>query len=264
MNNASVEDRHRTHYGELKAALAQTASPDPPGETENVNAFPKSPSLPDLEPTFHHTSPPAALPEPMGLPVKQLVKVKSTIPSPNDFSYLVEEIQSVTNDHHSVAFTRIAREADEASAFRALSITRLAMEEQSIAKPGAYFNRVVQEISGFSFGSNQLARSKPSPDSPPQPIHRIPVNPVATQQKEEIDPNALVNAWKLLYRTDSKLQSVLAMIGRCLPEWNVHEAWESLKADRVGETEESVLDEMLELCAFKLKMAFAAATRPAT
>ena len=73
---------------------------------------------------------------------------------PNDVQDLVEQIERVTNDHHSRgAFIRIARNVDEQTIYQALSSVRCAMDCGTIYRPGAYFIGVIKAITGFSFKS---------------------------------------------------------------------------------------------------------------
>ena len=69
---------------------------------------------------------------------------------------------------------------------------------------------------------------------------------------EEIDTETLIKGWKIFYNPN-RIQSVLFNVSQCLPDWNVSGAWESLKQDRPGQPELEVLDEFLELAAFKVQ-----------
>ena len=80
---------------------------------------------------------------------------------------LVEQIETQTGDTHSRgAFVRIVREVSEQTVYQALSITRAAMAENVIHRPGGYFLKVIEAISGFSFrprssGTHEYRSSEP-------------------------------------------------------------------------------------------------------
>jgi hypothetical protein len=79
-----------------------------------------------------------------------------------------------------------------------------------------------------------------------------PVSVPDPEPVEEFDEKALVKGWKIVYRPGD-LSSVLSQVGRCLPGWDAHSTWESLIHERAGEPEEEVLDEFLDLAAFKVQ-----------
>lgn len=60
--------------------------------------------------------------------------------------------------------------------------------------------------------------------------------------------------WLLLYQPGN-VGTVLNVIGRCLTGWDVTGAWNILLSERRGETEETVLHELLDLAALKVEYA---------
>jgi hypothetical protein len=129
------------------------------------------------------------------------------------------------------------------------------MALESGVNGGAFFTATLRGMAGLQRLSSK--RSSPMTSNAfelgfqdsrqPQPISVPDPEPF-----EEYDATALVKGWKIVYRPGD-VSSVLSQVGRCLPEWDANSTWESLKQDRVGEPEEEVLDEFLDLAAFKVQ-----------
>lgn len=86
-----------------------------------------------------------------------------------DMQAVVEQIEKTTGDTHSGgAFTQIARNVSEQDIYRCLSITRAAMQDQVLRRPGAYFVSVVKAITGFQFrGRSSISPAEKKPIAEP-------------------------------------------------------------------------------------------------
>ena len=195
-------------------------------------------------------------PPPASTPVRPKGPSGSKPPLTQDHMFLVEEIERVTGDTWSRGyFVNLVRQVDEQTIWAALSVTREKMALESGVNGGAYFSSTVRGMAGL----HSLTPHRPSPVT----SNEFDVGPLDSNQPskvsipkpepvDEIDPTALVKGWKVMYRPGN-VSSVLSQVGRCLPSWDAQSTWESLRQDRVGECEETVLDEFLDLCAVKVQ-----------
>ncbi|MFC1834117.1 hypothetical protein ACFL2Q_05205 [Thermodesulfobacteriota bacterium] len=170
--------------------------------------------------------------------------------------FLVEEIERTTGDTWSRGhFVNLVRQVKEQTIWSALSVTREKMALESGVNGGAFFTATLKGMAGLQGLSPK--RSSPvtsnafevGPQDSKQPP---PVSVPAPEPVEEFNAEALVKGWKIVYRLGD-VSSVLSQVGRCLPDWDARSTWETLKQDRVGEPEEEVLNEFLDLAAFKVQ-----------
>ena len=158
------KEKEKTFYvGQLTPQLLPYPS-EAPTLLPNVNAL-KTSSPESLPTTFPNCSP-LSSPELQPPPTSD---EHLQPPHKPDLTYLVEDIEQTTKDFHSRgAFLRISREVDEQTIFQALSITRLAMNEQTINRPGAYFINTIKALSDFHFSSRETTPSHMNSSTPPQ------------------------------------------------------------------------------------------------
>ena len=258
-------------------------SPDPL-EPENVNAFKISPeSIPEpppatpqptqvQEPVSDHSSTPntfgahneinsdsdqSPLVETAPTQPHRPIQIKPNPVTQNDL-YLVEEIERATGDTWSKGhFLNLVRQHDEQLIWSALSVTKEKLALESGVNGGAYFTSTLRGMTGLQgLGSTPQPPTAPAPSpTPTQPEQRVhgKRTPIAEPEPEPIDPHTLGKGWKLLYKS-GQVDAVLSNVSRCLPDWNPQRVWADLRKEQPDETEEVVLDQILELAALRLEM----------
>jgi hypothetical protein len=147
---------------EVNRTIEPLPAPEPANAFDNISQQQKTGTSTDT------ISIDSQIPEVPPPPVKNPPRTR-TCYKVKEVDFLVDEIEQTTGDTHSRgAFIRISRNTSEQTIFQALSITRCAMEDQIVHKPGAYFLATVKALAGLNFrkGGEVAVCENRSPEAP--------------------------------------------------------------------------------------------------
>lgn len=241
--------------------IANQLSAEPP-TAEDEAATPTAPDESTTSPPSQHPEkiPPASNSQPRDSEY-QPTSTKSARLNIHEAD-LVTEIEELTGETHGRSrgnWIRLVREAPEETIRAGMSALRIAMNETSVLRPGAYLNSTIRRILEPDEVSQGLPVTIEGP-RPPEDYVRMecPSSVAPTPRYEEpepepIDPEDMKKGWAFYYKTQG-VRGMLSLMERCVPETvNVKELWDHTSQLLKNLDERSLVDRFLDLVVGRLR-----------
>lgn len=220
---------------------APSPEPDPPVQSENVNAIENlTESIQEPPP-----QPLATVPN----PTVETPASKANL-TPDQWC-LLEDIERACQDFHSRGhFINLIRQHDETTIYAALSVTKEKLSLESGVRGGAYFTATLKGMAGLQgLGSTPQPSVPPSPCSEPYRPQRV---QISEPEPEPVDPEGLVKGLRFQWKAGG-IQSLLSWSDKSVSGVDTGTLWSQVKDLLPQAREETLVERFLDTLKVRMK-----------